>query len=521
MSEVPITPQKPAAKWRQSYFRYLVVVAAVGWSLAVWGMQDLRTSETGIAFALFLLLSIIAHIGTVRIEMPNSNINYTVAPAVSMAVMFLNGIWIAAIVENVSMIAMWLIKSRDPKRWRKSLEQLAFNAGMGSVVIVAAGGVFWGIRQLVDGESLIVMGAAWLLAAVVFDQLNLWLVIGIIKLQNPAVVAHQLWRDHWWASALNNAVLAVGGGVLAYAGFEFGWSGILVFFLPVLLSAFAFRLYASQIQKYMTHLEEVVAERTTDLSTANAALLQRDIEKNAFLAVLAHDMKSPLTSIRLYGELLARFPARLQQKPEIATVILDSQETLTNIVENIVDLEKLDQAGSLALMCAPVDIVPLLNSTVEIVRIQGERKGMRVEMETTIPFLEMSIDSAQIQRAVMNLLSNAIKYSAENSQAILYLTHSDHYATITVCDSGYGIPEEDLPFIFDRYRRVGKHRQKASGTGLGLAITKAIVMAHGGTISVASREYEGSTFTIVLPLIKNLSNRRDPTLSLPLSELDS
>ncbi len=508
MAHAQHAPQESIPKWRQSYFRYLVLIAVIGWSLAAWGVQDLRESERSISFLLFLMLSIIAHIGTVRIKMPNSNINYTVAPAVSMAVMFLNGIWMAAIVENVSMIAMWLIKSRDQNRWRKSLEQLAFNAGMGSLVIVAAGIVFWTLSQQFGNESLLVRGAAWILAAMVFDQLNLWIVIGIIKLQNPAVDVGKLWREHWWASVLNNAILAIGGGVLAYAGFEFGWSGILVFFLPVLLSAFAFRSYASQIQEYMAQLEENVAERTSDLSAANESLRQREIEKNAFLAVLAHDMKSPLTSIRLYGELLVRFPDRLVKKPEMASVILDSQEVLSNIVENIVDLEKLDQAGSLALMCSPIDVVALLNSTVEMVRVQGERKGMNVEMETDIPFLKMSIDHTQIQRAVLNLLSNAIKYSDENSCVKLSLSADATHATIEVFDTGFGIPESDLPKIFNRYHRVDKHQQKAAGTGLGLAITKAIIEAHGGTISVTSQENVGSTFTIVLPFIKNLTHHQ-------------
>jgi signal transduction histidine kinase len=132
--------------------------------------------------------------------------------------------------------------------------------------------------------------------------------------------------------------------------------------------------------------------------------------------------------------------------------------------------------------------------------VQARNKEIHLGQSVHDPALCIQADGNKVQRILMNLVSNAIKYTPENGTILVSAAKKGHWAVITVQDTGYGIPKEELPHIFDRYHRVDKHKDKASGTGLGLAIVKSLVAAHGGEIRVSSEEGVGSTFTVKLPL---------------------
>ncbi|KAA3662642.1 MAG: sensor histidine kinase [Chloroflexi bacterium] len=217
-------------------------------------------------------------------------------------------------------------------------------------------------------------------------------------------------------------------------------------------------------------------------------------------------MKTPLTSIGIYGELIQKHPELITKKPHMATIITQSQETLLDIVNNILDLEKLSVDGSLPMDLEDFDLVPIVERMVETLRPQAMQKEICLTAHLNPLPIIFNADRHQIERIIQNLISNAVKYTPQKGEVNVTLRHAEALITIEVADTGYGIPEEELPHVFDRFRRVDKHRNKAAGTGLGLAITQQLVQAHGGEVTVASTEGEGTTFTIQFPLQSNNNN---------------
>jgi signal transduction histidine kinase len=127
-------------------------------------------------------------------------------------------------------------------------------------------------------------------------------------------------------------------------------------------------------------------------------------------------------------------------------------------------------------------------------------KNITLYQEEVPQPITIAADEKKIERILLNLISNAIKYTPEGGTVNIETGMKGRYAYFKVQDTGYGIPEDELPYIFDRFRRVKGHESKAVGTGLGLAIVKSLVEAHQGEISVTSQVDEGSTFTVNLPL---------------------
>jgi two-component system sensor histidine kinase ResE len=147
-----------------------------------------------------------------------------------------------------------------------------------------------------------------------------------------------------------------------------------------------------------------------------------------------------------------------------------------------------------------LDLVPILEYITQSLMIQAEEKGIQMQANIPTDAIIVKVDRQQMERVFQNLISNAIKYTPKEGEVFVETYTKNGSAVIHIRDTGYGIPEEELPYIFDRFRRVAKHEDKAVGTGLGLAITKALVEAHSGTIAVTSKEDSGSTFTISLPV---------------------
>lgn len=374
----------------------------------------------------------------------------------------------------------------------------------------------------------------WLVGAIVGDQVNLWLLIVIIYLMH-GTKPMQAWRENRWAIPINVLVMSIGGGLLALAVQQFDLLGVAIFFLPILLSAYSFRLTVSNAKKQMAMLEEMVTARTHALADANAQLAQTNNqleeanhqlastnqqladanqqlaeangqladlhkEKDAFLAVLTHDMRTPLTSIKGYASILKDRELAREQQVKIAKVIMHSQDTLLDIVNNILEIEKLQSGVPVELECSSFDLALLTQNAVESLAAAALEKQIKLRYEQVPTPVIITADLSKIQRVVLNLISNAIKYTPEGGEVRVDTSVNGRFASVTVQDNGYGIPADELPYIFDRYSRVKGHQHLAIGTGLGLAIVKSLIEAHNGEITVVSDENVGSTFSIKLPL---------------------
>jgi signal transduction histidine kinase len=172
---------------------------------------------------------------------------------------------------------------------------------------------------------------------------------------------------------------------------------------------------------------------------------------------------------------------------------------MKELVQNLLDLAKADIGPDLRK--ETVNINSLLAEISDEFQPQAKVNRQMIQLQEAGDQIKVAGDALQLRQAVRNLVGNALKYSPPDSSVILSVKVEESNVTISVKDTGYGIPADDLPFIFDRFYRVrNEDVQNIEGNGLGLAIVKSIVEQHGGQVSVESRPGKGSCFTFTLPL---------------------
>jgi signal transduction histidine kinase len=216
-----------------------------------------------------------------------------------------------------------------------------------------------------------------------------------------------------------------------------------------------------------------------------------------FLSMITHDIKVPLTVILGYTEMLTDpEPPPGQIPPDILTRIRESGETIHALVCNFLDLSRIE-AGRMTLDPRPFDLRAMLAHALEHYESTARRKGIALGLEAA-PLPPLVADEGQLERVVANLLANAIKYTPAGGRITVTTARESGQVAIAFRDTGRGIPPEELPHLFEKYRRV-REQKRTEGTGLGLFIAKTIIDAHGGAIRVESTPGVGSTFTLLLP----------------------
>lgn len=240
-----------------------------------------------------------------------------------------------------------------------------------------------------------------------------------------------------------------------------------------------------------------------------AYLLWRDVRREVgmaelrsqFVASVSHELKTPLTAIRMFAETLrlGRSKDAAAQLEYLDTIINES-ERLTRLLNNVLDFSKIER-GKRIYHPAPASLPGIIRAAARAMEYPLKQRGfeLRVEVDEGLP--EIRIDRDAIEQAVLNLLSNAMKYSGESRTVGLNVRQEGHCALIQVTDKGIGIDPKDQARIFEKFYRVPtRENQSLPGTGLGLALVAHIAKAHGGSVGVESAPGEGSTFTLLLPL---------------------
>lgn len=220
--------------------------------------------------------------------------------------------------------------------------------------------------------------------------------------------------------------------------------------------------------------------------------------KNELITNVAHDLRTPLTSIIGYLELLSgpvKMAPELQEK--YIGITYTKAKRLQKLIEDLFGFTKLNY-GKISMRVSKVDIIKLLSQLLEEFYPNFMEKNLSYELQSNVPSQIINADGNLLARLFDNLLGNAIKYGAEGKK-ILVKVHGDaDFVTVSVTNYGYVIPKEELPLLFNKFYRVEQSRSaNTGGTGLGLAIAKNIVDMHGGTISVAS-DLNGTVFTVKL-----------------------
>jgi signal transduction histidine kinase len=240
-----------------------------------------------------------------------------------------------------------------------------------------------------------------------------------------------------------------------------------------------------------------------------AILIARDISresetthlKTEFVHHVSHELKTPLTLIRLYGETLQRKKdlSKPEQK-EAYEIITKESERLSHLINNVLDFSRIEM-GKKEFDFKKGNLAEVIRDTLESYRYHLEKKGFSIYEDIKDDLPEMMFDPEGIASVLVNLLSNAIKFSSTNKEVTVRLFKRDNHAVLQVEDKGIGISSKEISRVFEKfYRSKDVKAVDAKGSGLGLTLIKHITEAHGGKIEVKSAPGQGSTFIVLLPI---------------------
>ncbi|MBI3456356.1 MAG: HAMP domain-containing histidine kinase [Candidatus Rokubacteria bacterium] len=238
---------------------------------------------------------------------------------------------------------------------------------------------------------------------------------------------------------------------------------------------------------------------------ATYRLVRRETEmarlKADFVANVSHDLKTPLSLIRMFGETLEMGRVGDDAKrQEYYRVITRESERLSRLIDNVLDFSRIE-GGRRRYDRAPTPVEPLVRETLEAFSYPLTQQGFAVEVAVAGDLPEVSVDADAVSQALANLVDNAIKYSGERKVLRVEAAIQDGQLALSVADEGIGIPREEQARIFEKFYRVGRSEtQGRRGSGVGLALVRHVAEAHGGRVTVESRPGAGSRFTLWLPL---------------------
>ena len=285
--------------------------------------------------------------------------------------------------------------------------------------------------------------------------------------------------------------------------YQSGWArlfyGALIVLLLWVIVVRINRLRMQRLKSRNAILEREVRDRTLTLKNANERLEHVLTQNNEFVSIAAHDLKNPLAGILGLSSLLLEDELEERDRIEFIGMIRSSALGMSEIVEQLQDVERLDQ-GVLRLEKRRVNLVAVCQQVLRRNELQADRKKISLVMESA-PEVYADIDEQYFPRIVDNLLSNAIKFSPAYSHVWLSIALHDGEAQISIKDEGPGLTAEDRENIFGKLQRLSARPTGGeNSTGLGLYIVRMLVELHGGTITVDSELPKGSCFTVALPV---------------------
>jgi two-component system, NtrC family, sensor histidine kinase KinB len=230
------------------------------------------------------------------------------------------------------------------------------------------------------------------------------------------------------------------------------------------------------------------------------AIHELEEQRDEFVRMISHDLRSPLTPIMGYATWLHRLLAEkgMEREARNANAIVKNTLRMSSMIQELADAARLE-SGKLRIRTAHVDLCHLLADIAERVGTEEERTRLTVRCEGLVP--GVSVDPEQTERVVVNLIGNAFKYSLPETQVIASVRAGNGEVIVSVTDQGMGIAPEDAHRVFDRYYQTGAGR-RSDGLGLGLYIARMLVEAHGGRIWVESEVGKGSTFSFSIPALR-------------------
>jgi len=268
-----------------------------------------------------------------------------------------------------------------------------------------------------------------------------------------------------------------------------------------------------KLKQYREHLEELVEERTSELEKEiaerkraeglireqNERLKELDRMKSEFLSTAAHELRTPLTSILGFSEILLKRKLDEERKNRFLKIINEESMGLSALINDLLDLSRIESGRGFKITKAPIDMKGVILENVDLFQAQTDKHTFKVNLSDDL--VKIEADKDKINQVMENLISNAVKFSPQGGRITVSVERVKGKIEISVADTGIGIPEKNLPHIFEKfYRADNASSEVIGGTGLGLSIVKYIVESHGGKLSVESKLGKGSTFSFTLPI---------------------
>jgi len=250
----------------------------------------------------------------------------------------------------------------------------------------------------------------------------------------------------------------------------------------------------SRVNNELTNLQREMAQANRELERLNA-------QKNQWLGMAAHDLRTPLGVIQSYSEFLEAEAASVldEEQREFVTTIHETSQFMRRLIDDLLDVARIE-AGELFLDHQPADLVELIRRNVKLNGVLATRKGIELTFEPAPPTLTVLLDTGKIEQVLNNLIDNAVKFSSPGTAVDVVLRQDNAQAIIEVRDQGPGLPRDAVASLFTPFTHGARGTAGEKSTGLGLTIARRIVEGHGGRIEVASQTGRGSTFSFSLPL---------------------
>lgn len=404
------------------------------------------------------------------------------------------------VINLFGLIFLFALFSHVPKRFYFELVVFIIPATLGTLILLNF-----------DSQGITPFDGAFEVNRLALRITNLFLLVETVLALIGGVRRRQ---QGAWIIGIGFIVFAANVSPLVYAT-ETDVTALYWVLIPLVsMSVYLARSVAQtnqELQQRLLQVEELSAktqEQYEQIQEQNAQIQEANRLKSDFLARMSHDLRTPMNAIIGYTRILLRKSVGVLDERQYKNLqnVQISANTLLELINDILDLSKIE-AGRVELRVAEVDLKMLVEECAHSVEsLLKPGVELRCVLEDLPPF---DTDEDRVRRVLMNLLSNSVKFTEEGYVEISLKAKGGGVA-LGVTDTGIGIPKADLPHIFDEFRQVDKQNgARHQGTGLGLAIVKKSAEILGGEIAVASEEGVGSVFTLRLPKIRSVENKRD------------